>query len=462
MSPIYPLLIFGKRAWAAYNRQNRPFHRPIRQPQSSPQAKWPGSTDRRHSIGAAFQGVNSVEDSVAVARQQLRDQMPVSRRFAYFDHAAVGPLPAAAAQQICSYAEVARDFGDARWLEWSAGLSVLRGRLAHTLNAHEDEIALVGSTTQGLNIVAEGLAWQAGDNVVLPANEFPSNSLPWQNLQRLGVETRRVEVGTDGEISLDHLAAAIDSRTRLLAISWVGFVSGYRIDVGQVVEMAHSRGCLVCLDAIQGLGAFPLDVRATDVDFVCADGHKWMLGPEGAGMLYIRASMLEKLRPVGVGWGSLAAGSFTPGAANLKKSAGIYEGGSANMPGLLGFSASLGTLIECGAAQSDSPVAGAILDNVEALIDQLSAAGFQVTAPASRDHRSGIMSVGWDKAREGQPQAAASDDESRYNRARKHCLDRDIVLSVRGGRLRVSTHAYNDPTDIGRLVDALVEFRETT
>lgn len=382
--------------------------------------------------------------------------MRVTERYAYFDHAAVGPLPDASGKKITAYAATAQEHGDALWLDWSAGLATLRKQLAKLVGAEKSEIALVGSTTQGLNIVANGFPWKSGDNVVIPSNEFPSNSLPWKSLQARGVECRQVPVEPDGEISIDQIASQIDARTRMLAISWVGFLSGHRINVAKIVEMAHSKGCLVCLDAIQGLGAFPLNVRDTNVDFVCADGHKWMLGPEGAGFLYVANRHLDCMAPVGIGWGSLAAGSFEPGAETLKSDASVFEGGSANMPGLLGLQGSIDTLLQAGSSNADSPVAAAILENVCHLAEMANSAGLTVHLPTQPENRSGILSLSW-AAHEPETEA-----DARYIAARKFLLARDIVLSVRGGRLRVSAHAYNNASDAQRLIDTLIEFRSST
>ncbi|QDV26558.1 aminotransferase class V-fold PLP-dependent enzyme [Aureliella helgolandensis] len=385
-------------------------------------------------------------------RQQLRSHMPVTAKYAYFDHAAVGPLPTEAAQAIQDYAQTASQHGDVHWLDWSAGVQNLRQQAASLLNASPDEITLVNNTTGGLNLIAEALPWQPGDNVVVPANEFPSNYLPWKNLERLGVELRAIPVPPSGEISLKSVSDTMDSRTRLLAISWVGFSSGYRLDVGSMVELAHARDCLVMLDAIQGLGAFPIDVQETQIDFVCADGHKWMLGPEGAGLLYIRAAHLERLRPMGLGWGSLAAGAFEPGSAKLKTTAARYEGGSANMPGLLGFGGSLGLLCRLGCHLRESPIAQAILENVQQLEGKLLSAGFELSLPTRSDQRSGIVGITWG--------ASAPVPESTLIAARQMGLEQGVVTSVRGGRLRASTHAYNDIQDIDRLVDVLKAARK--
>lgn len=393
--------------------------------------------------------------TVTTARNRLRQLMPVAKQYAYFDHAAVAPLPTPAVAAITTYAQQASQQGDVPWPSWSAGVAALRSTAAKFIGADNDEVALVNNTTQGIGLVAEGYPWQAGDNVVIPDNEFPSNALPWSALARRGVELRRVPVGPSGKLELSRLEDAIDGRTRIVSVSWVGFASGFRIDVGEVAELVHRHGALFMLDAIQGLGAFPIDVRATHVDFLCADGHKWLLGPEGAGILYIRAEHLDRLQPLGIGWNSLAASGFDPHSQQLKTSAARYEGGSTNMPGMLGFGASFQLLSElhqdAGGSDAASPIAQSVLYNVASLAEQLRSADFSVNVPAEPRHQSGIVGINW---------GTSAVDESQLIAARKHCLAAGVVLSVRGGRVRASAHAYNDAEDIQRLVTALKEFRD--
>ncbi len=374
--------------------------------------------------------------------------MPVACDYAYFDHAAVAPLTAPAAAAISAYAQQASQKGDIPWPSWAGKVHELRQLAAALVGASPDEIALVNNTTHGIGLVAEGFPWKSGDNVVVPENEFPSNLLPWAALARRGVELRRVAVEADGRIDLKRLQQAIDGRTRILSTSWVGFASGYRIDVGEVAELVHAKGALFMLDAIQGLGAFPLDVATCQIDFLCADGHKWLLGPEGAGLFYIRQQHLDLMQPLGIGWNSLAAGFFEPNSTELKSTAARYEGGSTNMPGMLGFGASLKVLTDL----TGSQISAAILNNVQQLADLLRQADFKVEIPSDEQHRSGIVRIAW-----GDPIVP----ESVLVAARKYCVDAGVVLSVRGGRLRASTHAYNNDDDRRRLVGALQRFRNS-
>ncbi|MEM7478226.1 MAG: aminotransferase class V-fold PLP-dependent enzyme [Planctomycetota bacterium] len=387
----------------------------------------------------------------------FRSDMPVTAEYAYFDHAAVAPLPTPAFQAMQTYAREAHEHGDAVWPRWSGKVAELRESCAELLRVESSEIALVNSTTQGINLVAEGMPWKDGDNILVPANEFPSNMVAWKNVERMGVEVRTINVPTSNEINAELFRPHLDERTRLIAFSWVGYSSGFRADVGSIVELAHgnigrSGKTLVLLDTIQGLGAFPLVAKDTGVDFVCADGHKWMLGPEGAGLFYLKQEHLNLLQPLGLGWHSLAAGSFeplgdTPLRSTLKQSAQRYEGGTTNMSGMLGFGGSLRLLLDSGLNQPRSAVQEAILENVACMEEQLASAGFETHLPVHEKNRSGIVGITWQGA-----------DEASLNQARKFLLQQKVVTSVRGGVLRASTHGYNNSADVQRLVEGLREF----
>ncbi|QDV74748.1 aminotransferase class V-fold PLP-dependent enzyme [Botrimarina mediterranea] len=376
----------------------------------------------------------------AVTRQRLRSAMPVTNNWAYFDHAAVAPLSGPARDRLAAWAGEAAAEGDTNWLAWDRGVETTRRTAATLIGATPDEIALVPSTTAGINLVAEGLDWRDGDNVVVLADEFPSNLYPWMQQAWRGVETRTVSTDR-GRIDFDQLRAACDSRTRIVSVSWVAYASGYRQPLDVVADIAHSAGALFFLDAIQATGVFPLDVSQTAIDFLAADGHKWMLGPEGAGFAYIRQEHLDKLRPLGVGWHSVkASGEFGRIALDLKDSAARYEGGSANMPGHLALGASLDLLT----AQPTNDVAAAVLDVTDYLCERLASIGVAVAS-----HR-GIEQNGHDP-RSGIVVADLTDPTA----ARQRLLDAGCVTSVRGGRLRMSPHGYTSYEDVDRLIDVL-------
>ena len=206
------------------------------------------------------------------------------------------------------------------------------------------------STTHGIGLVAEGFPWNAGDSVVTAAEEYPSNLYPWMNLESRGVGLRLVPTRA-GRVWIDDLIAAVDHSTRMITISHVEFSSGFRNDLDAIGAFCRERGIAFFVDAIQGLGPLEIDVARTPIDFMAADGHKWLLGPEGAGILYVRREWIERLRPIGVGWRSVV-GSYNPPAAEfrLKPGADRWEGGTLNMAGLLALGASVGLILEIGPA----------------------------------------------------------------------------------------------------------------
>jgi len=372
----------------------------------------------------------------------FREQMPVTRRWAYFDHAAVAPLPAPTAETVERWCRRIVEHGDVFWPRWAEGVEQTRGLAADLIGAETGEIALIHNTTTGIGLVAEGMDWRDGDNVVLPVNEFPSNAYPWLHLATRGVEPRQVEV-SDGELDPQKLLDACDERTRILALSWVGFSSGWRADIETIVAEAHRRGILVFLDAIQGLGVFPVDVGQVPIDFLAADGHKWLLGPEGAGFLYVRRERLDELRPLGVGWNSVVnAHDFDRICLDLKPTAARYEGGTQNMVGVLALGASLQLLMQLGSGPRESAVGERVLQLTEMAAERLQATGAEiVTDRRIEARRSGILAFRL-------PGVAASE-------VRQACLQAEIVVSCRGGGIRISPHAYNNLEDIERLTQVV-------
>jgi cysteine desulfurase / selenocysteine lyase len=368
---------------------------------------------------------------------RLRAQMPVTQRWAYFDHAAVAPLSGPARDALSAWSGDLVDNGDIHWPVWASRLEQVRRQGARLLGAQIDELALVRNTTEGIGLVAEGYPWQPGDNVVLLDDEFPSNRIPWQHLDSRGVETRLVpSTGTNDDLS--RLAAACDSRTRIVSVSWVGYASGRRFEVAELAKVVHGKGALLFLDAIQGLGVFPLDVRAAGVDFLAADGHKWLLGPEGAGLFYVRAEHLDRLRPIGVGWNSVVdSARFSHEERRFKPSASRYEGGSPNMGGFVALGASLALL----AGYGTHALSKRILALTETVCEQLRQCGAVVHGDRTPERTSGIVSFDL--------------PGKNPNAVRKKLADLGVALSCRNGKLRISPHAYNDDDDIGRLVAAI-------
>jgi cysteine desulfurase/selenocysteine lyase len=385
--------------------------------------------------------VNSPENTGSPSlADRFRAAMPVAQKYVYLDHAAVAPLPEPTRVAIRHWLDQATQEGDIVWPEWAARVEETRARAARMIGAKPTEIALVPNTTTGISLVAEGFPWQPGDNVVTLANEFPSNQYPWLNLASRGVETRRVPVD-GGVVDLNRLAEACDARTRIVSLSWVGYATGWRIDPSEVATLCRQKGARFFLDAIQGVGAFPLDVHAAGVDYLAADGHKWMLGPEGAGVFFVREELLSELRPLGCGWNSVISKDYSQIELNLRPTCARYEGGTQNMAGMIGLGASLDLLAGLGHTSAASPIAEHILQVTDHAAVRLEAIGARLLAPRTGEHRSGIITF----------QLPGRD----ANEIRRHLQSRGIVARCRAGGVRISPHGYNTLADIDRLVDEI-------
>ena len=368
---------------------------------------------------------------------KLRDRFPVTQRWAFFDHAAVAPLSGPAQQALVEWAaDVAANgaVSDSRWVKRVEEVRRLAARL---LSADPHDIAFVKNTSEGVGIVAEGFPWRPGDNVVTAAEEYPANIYPWMNLASRGVEFRTV-ASREGRIAIDDLRAALDQRTRLVSLSFVEFASGFRNDLDAVGALCRERGIYFFVDAIQGLGVFPLDVSQTPVDFLSADGHKWLLGPEGAGIFYIRRELVDLLRPLGVGWNSVVGSrDFSRIDFTLKPHAGRWESGSLNVAGITALGASLEMLLGIGTGA----IAERVLELTDYLCDQAQRAGLPVFSSRLPAEKSSIVSL------------LSPQDEPR--KVVRHCRDRGVVINQRAGRLRVSPHCYNTPAELDRLLELL-------
>ena len=367
------------------------------------------------------------------------EEFPVAERWAYFDHAAVAPLPRRSGDVLREWAAHQERNGCVFWPEWERKLEANRVQLARLIGADPAEIAYVGSTTQGIGLVAEGFPWRAGDNVVTAAEEYPSNIYPWMNLADRGVTLRQVP-SREGRVWVEDLEAAMDGRTRMLTISHVEWSSGFRNDLDALSEVCRRRGVAFFVDAIQGLGPHTIDVRRTPVDFLCADGHKWLLGPEGAGVLFVREEWIERLRPLGVGWHSVAQSFNDPdNSFHLKPTAQRWEGGSFNMPGLQAFGASVGLLLEIG----PRAVSERILERADRVRDLARSADWSLVGSDRPGDRSGIVAM----VKEGvDPDAFAVGARTR-----------GVAFACRRGRVRISPHVYNDESDLDRLAEVLAD-----
>jgi cysteine desulfurase/selenocysteine lyase len=372
------------------------------------------------------------------------DAFPVLRRWDFFNHAGVAPLPHVASKAMRQYAREA-EAGAYLGTSWFADIEKLRQSAAALINCHRDEIAFVKNTSEGISIVANGIDWQWGNRIVTTAVEYPANIYPWMEQSRgRGCQLVMVPEETDANgcqhVPVEKILAEADHpQTRLVTLSHVEFASGQRHDITRIGEFCRSHGKLFCVDAIQSLGVLPIDVQAMKIDFLSADGHKWLLGPEGAGIFYCSRELIERIRPLMVGWMNVIdAQQYGSYNYTLRSDAGRFECGSYNVCGLLGFRASLELLrsLRTGA------VAQRIRELTDRLIGGLTAKGYQVLSPRDKWQWSGIVSFA--SAKHNHDQIVAG--------LRK---EHRIEIALREGRLRCSPHFYNTEQQIDRLVETL-------
>lgn len=371
----------------------------------------------------------------------FRAHMPVTADWAYLNHAAIGPMSRPAAEAVGRLAASVASTGDRRWVERNEGCERVRRQAARLLGARAPhEVAFVGNTGDGLSAVAWGVGWRAGDNVVGPEPEFPANVYPWMSLAELGVEYRRVPE-RDGRVDPADLVAAMDSRTRVVAVSWVQYATGHRLPLVPLREACDAAGALLVVDAIQGVGALELDVEAVGVDACALSCHKWLLGPEGLGVLYVSDRVVDRLRPTRHGWRSVAS-RFEWGVIDPAPAEGAlrFEVGTLDVYGIHALGASLDLLLAAGSGAVEARV----LTLAERVAAGLITRGFRLAEPLrAPGETSGIV-------------AADHPDRSAEDLARG--LDeRGIAVSERLGRLRVAPHAYNTEDEIDRFLAALDE-----
>lgn len=375
-----------------------------------------------------------------------RAQFPVAERFHYLNHAGICALPRATADAIAADADEVSRNGSTTIDARSDRNEIVRTDAARLLGVPVSDVAFVKNTTEGLGFVASGLEWSAGDRVVVPGGEFPSTAFPWFALRDRGVDVSIVEPrGTGGTLPLEAFATALAGHeTKLVALSWVQFSKGWRTDLAALATLCHDHGALLCVDVIQGLGVIPCELAAWGVDFATADGHKWLLAPEGIGVLYVAQSVRDRLRVLEPGWNSVVTREEWDNLdLVLDDSARRFEGGTMNTALIAGLGASIELLHRAG--DGDSNGIGAIWNHVSALGDRLcdglADAGATVLSDRSVDGRSAIVTF----------TLPGVDAETVIERLR----EADVVCSPRGGGVRVAPHGYNDAADVDAVIDVV-------
>ena len=367
------------------------------------------------------------------------DEFPVREHLVYLNHAGICPIPARAVRVIAEQAADYRDFGAVNYRRWSEIAARGRARLAQLMGATVAEVAFVRSTTAGLLIVAESIPWREGDTIVVADIEFPANVYPWLNQERRGVHTRFVPA-RERFPTVDDYAAACDAHTRVIAASWVQFATGQRTDLASLAQLARDVGAYLVVDGIQGLGALQMDVAELGIDFLSADGHKWLLSVEGCGALYMSSRVLGDLEPFWRGWMSVPdSGDYLGYGQPPRDDARRFEEGAPNMLGAAALDASVGLLREAGPA--------AVEERVLALTARAAEGarrlGCEITSPLAEVQRSAIICF-------RHPRVSSDEIVA-------HLAEHGIAAASRLGSIRLSPHFYNTEEELDRALAAVAE-----
>jgi len=377
----------------------------------------------------------------ALSTMKLAWEFAQAPELIYLNHAAVAPWPRRTQEAVNRFAEENLRLGASRYGQWLATESTLKRQLATLLHAPSaDDIALLKNTSEGLSIIAYGLPWQTGDNIVISAEEFPSNRIVWESLRGRGVEVRAVVI--DGDNPEDALINAMDSNTRLLSISSVQYGSGRVLQLEKIGAACRQRNTLFCVDGIQSIGALRLDVQAIGADFVVADGHKWLLGPEGLALFYIHPNARDRLNLQQYGWHMIENHSdYDTQTWQVAKSARRFECGSPNMLGIHALSASVSLLLDAGMANIEQEV----LENAHALLTMLAGnSKLTLLTPRQRGRFAGIVTF---KTHDIDPQVLL-----------QHLKEHHIICAYRGGGIRFSPHFYTSKDKLERAVRVVNEY----
>ncbi len=372
----------------------------------------------------------------------MKNYFQLDENIIHLNHAAVAPWPIATSEAVKAFAEENSRVGSRHYERWLENEAQLKNRLARLINApSSDDIALLKSTSEGLSFIAHGLPWKDGDNIVIPAEEFPSNRMVWQSLKNRGVEVRRIAISQQPSPE-QALIDAFDDNTRLLSVSSVQYASGLRMDLVPLGNACKQQQILFCVDAIQSLGALRFDAQKVQADFVVADGHKWMLGPEGLALFYCAEAVRDQLQLSEYGWHMVEnLGDFDQVDWQPASSARRFECGSPNMTAVAALNASLDVLLEVGMEQVETLV----LENASVLFDALSAADdIELLTPAEVSKRAGIITF----------RKKGVSSEALYN----YLQQQGVICAFRGGGIRLSPHFHTTRPQLLKTLDLVKKY----
>jgi selenocysteine lyase/cysteine desulfurase len=362
--------------------------------------------------------------------QEIRDEFPIRRNLIWLHHAGVSPLCLAAASAMKALADDAADWASFHYSSWLDAYEGFRVAAAKLIGASPREIAIVKNTSEGIATVQMGLDWKPGDRVVAFREEFPANYYPWKLLEERAVKVEWLSIYAP----LESIEAACKG-ARLLAISHVNYLTGHRVDLQQIGSICKREGTFFLVDAIQGLGVFPIDVEAMHIDALSADGHKWLMGPEGCGVLYVRKSRQDEVRPVEFGWTNVAGfNDYGSRDMTLREDAGRYECGTLNTIGVYGLRAAMEFVLEIGVES----IGARVLENVQTLAEWLIAHGYELSRPWKRETSSGIVSF----------RHTSHTPEEIVARLRAG----NAIAAVRQGWVRLSPHFYQNSEEMNSVL----------
>lgn len=375
--------------------------------------------------------------------EAAREQFPYAEgdRRLYVNHAATAPVSRPVRQAMDVFLEDRAGRNINNYEAFRPVVDRTRERAARLLGCTPARVAFTANTSAALSILAEGLAWQEGDRLAVPACEFPANVYPFLNLKRRGVAVDFIP-DDEGTFSVHDVARALRPETRLLTVSWVQFLSGFRADLAALGRLCEERDVIFCVDAIQGLGALEMDVEAWNIDFLACGGHKWLMGVQGTGLLYVSEALQERIRPP-AGWahGPVDWKNLSHYALRFHPEARRYETGTMNRLGLAGLGASLKLLLDVGPARVQQET----LARSQGLAGRLDACGLERYGTSDPAHASGIVTVRHDR-----PEALC-----------EHLAEAGIEAALRNRRVRFAPAFYHTPTDMERVVEAVVAFENT-
>ena len=378
-------------------------------------------------------------DRLNMTLESFRRYFPITSTDIYLNHAAISPLSTKVTDAISAVLEK-RSSGVIEIFPELKGIKeTLKQNLADLVDAQADYIAIIGNTSEGFNWLVNGLEWQAGERVLLVENEFPSNIYPFLNLEQRGVIVDFVPV-RQGFIYIEDIEDNIRPRTRLLSISFVEFLNGFQNQLTDIGRLCREKDILFSVDGIQGVGALPLSVQESKISFLSNGGHKWLMGPQGCGFMYVSPELFKQLKPAFVGWLSVKdSWNFFDYRLDLLDNAERFEIGTANALGMIGLNASVNLLSEAGV---DS-ISRHLLKIGDQLIEGLSTIGLEYVGADNHKNRSGIYSF------------SAENTEGLFN----YLKDHRIHISLRENLLRFSPHFYNTTEEIETVIHVCREFR---